>query len=133
MADSLSTDGCNPLQKAKRFLCINRRAPYGTVYALESLEVVLAAAAFEQRVTVLFMDDGVFQLVRGQETGALGVKNFSPTYKALDSYEVERIVVERESLERRGLAPKDLVIPVEILNESEVSELFESHDILLNF
>lgn len=116
-----------------RFLCVNRRAPHGTIYALESLEVVLAAAAFEQRVTVLFLDDGVFQLAKGQQTEGLGVKDFSPTYRALEMYEVERVVVERESLERRGLEPGDLVIPVEVLNESDVGDLFESHDILLNF
>lgn len=133
MADRLNADGSNLPQNGKRFLIVNRRAPHGTIYALESLEVVLAAAAFEQRVTVLFLDDGVFQLVKGQETKELGVKNFSPTYKALESYEVERIVVERESLERRGLAPEDLIIPVELLGESEVSGLFESHDVLLSF
>lgn len=117
----------------KRFLIVNRRAPHGTIYALESLEVVLAAAAFEQRVTVLFLDDGVFQLVKDQKTEALGVKDFSPTYKALEMYEVERVVVEQESLARRGLDLDDLIIPVDALNEKDVSELFQSHDILLNF
>lgn len=120
-------------QNRKRFLCVNRRAPHGTIYALESLEVVLAAAAFEQRVTVLFLDDGVFQLVKGQKTDALGVKDFSPTYKALEMYEVERVVVERESLNRRGLSEDDLIVPADVLAEDEISELFESHDILLNF
>lgn len=129
----MSTDSPNPPPDVKRFLCINRRAPHGTIYALESLEVVLAAAAFEQRVTVLFLDDGVFQLVKDQKTDALGVKDFSPTYKALEMYDVERIIVERESLERRGLKPGDLIIPAEVIGEHEVGELFESHDILLSF
>lgn len=129
----MGTETSSPLRNAKRFLCVNRRAPHGTIYALEALEVVLAAAAFEQRVTVLFLDDGVFQLVKEQRTDALGVKDFSPTYKALEMYEVERIVVELESLERRGLGTEDLIIPVDVLAEDEVSELFESHDILLNF
>ena len=30
----------------KKFMFVNRKAPYGTVYALESLEVVLIAAAW---------------------------------------------------------------------------------------
>ncbi len=132
-AHGMSTGGSSSEQNSKRFLCVNRRAPHGTIYALESLEVVLAATAFEQRVTVLFLDDGVFQLVKNQNTDALGVKNFSPTYKALEMYEVERVVVERESLDRRGISEDDLIIPVEVLAEDEISELFESHDILLNF
>jgi sulfur relay (sulfurtransferase) DsrF/TusC family protein len=43
-------------------------APYGTVYALESLEVVLIAAAFDQDVSLSFIDDGVYQLVEGQNS-----------------------------------------------------------------
>jgi len=52
----------------KKFMYVNRKAPYGTIYALESLEVVLIAAAFEQDVSLIFMDDGVFQIKKGQKT-----------------------------------------------------------------
>ena len=31
----------------KRFMYMNRKGPYGTIYALEALEVVLISAAFE--------------------------------------------------------------------------------------
>ena len=50
---------------AKKFLYVNRRAPYGTIYALESLEVVLIGAAFEQDVSLAFLGDGVYQLAKG--------------------------------------------------------------------
>ena len=72
----------------RKFMYVNRRAPYGTIYALESLEVVLVAAAFEQDVTLVFMDDGVYQIKKEQNTEAIGVKNFSPTYRALEGYDV---------------------------------------------
>ena len=51
---------------------INRKAPYGTIYALESLEVVLIGAAFEQDVSLAFIDDGVYQLMAGQDTTGAG-------------------------------------------------------------
>ena len=44
----------------KKFMYVNRRAPYGSVYALESLEVVLVGAAFDQDVSVVFADDAFF-------------------------------------------------------------------------
>ncbi|MGA9032439.1 MAG: DsrE family protein, partial [Sulfuricaulis sp.] len=47
--------------KIKKFLYVNRKAPYGTIYALESLEVVLISAAFDQDVSLAFLDDGVYQ------------------------------------------------------------------------
>ena len=42
----------------KKFMYVNRRAPYGTIYSLESLEVVLIGAAFDQDVSLAFLDDG---------------------------------------------------------------------------
>ena len=41
----------------KKFLYLNRRAPYGTINAWESLEVVLIGAAFDQDVSLPFLDD----------------------------------------------------------------------------
>ena len=32
----------------KKFMFVNRKAPFGSIYALESLEVVLIAATFDQ-------------------------------------------------------------------------------------
>lgn len=92
----------------KQFLYLNRRAPYGTIYAWESLEVVLIGAAFDQDVSLAFVDDGVYQLTKGQDTAGVGMKNFSPTYAALGDYEVKKIYVEKESLEERGLSLEDL-------------------------
>ncbi len=71
------------MSDTKKFMYINRKAPYGTIYAWESLEVVLIGAAFEQDVSLAFMDDGVYQLMKGQDTSAIGMKNFSPTYAHL--------------------------------------------------
>src|SRR5574341_2485532 len=83
---------------AKKFLYVNRKAPYGTIYALESLEVVLIGAAFEQDVSLAFIDDGVYQLTKGQDTKGLEVKNFSPAFRALEDYDVNKLYVDEESL-----------------------------------
>lgn len=119
--------------KVKKFLFLNRKAPYGTVYALESLEVVLITATFDQDVSVVFMDDGVYELAKGQNTKAIEHKNFSPTYRALDGYDVEKLYVERESLEARGLTEADLVVPVEVLSAVEMGQLMAEQDVVLSF
>lgn len=102
----------------KKFLYVNRKAPYGTIYALELLEVVLIGAAFEQDVSLAFIDDGVFQLMAGQDTEAAGMKNFSRTYKALGDYDVHKFYVERELLAERGLTVEDLM-PITYEDENE--------------
>ncbi len=117
----------------KKFMFVNRKAPHGTVYALESLEVVLIAATFDQDCSLVFMDDGVYQLAKGQNTKAIGVKNFSPTYRALDDYDVNKLYVERESLERRGIDEDDLMVPVAVLSSAELGELMASQDLVLSF
>ncbi len=116
----------------KRFLYVNRKAPYGTIYALETLETVLIAAAFEQDVSVVFMDDGVFQLKKEQNTTELGMKNFSPTFRALEGYDVEKLYVEKESMEARGLTEDDLVVPVEVLSSSDLQDLMDAQDVVLS-
>ena len=117
----------------KKFMYVNRRAPYGSVYALESLEVVLVGAAFDQDVSVVFADDGVFQLKKGQDTSEVEMKNFSPTYRALEMYDVEKLYVDKESLEARGLTEEDLVVPVEVMSNAEIGELMEQQDVVLSF
>ena len=116
----------------KRFMYVNRRAPYGTIFALECLEVVLISAAFEQDVSLVFMDDGVYQLKKNQDTTAIGMKNFSNTYRALDDYDVEKVYVEKESLEARGLSSEDLIIPVEILSSEELREIVAQQDVVIS-
>jgi tRNA 2-thiouridine synthesizing protein C len=131
----------------KKFMYLNRKAPYGTIYAWESLEVVLIGAAFDQEVSVMFLDDGVFELTKGHNTAGIGMKNFSPTYRTLGDYEVKNIYVDRESLEARGLSEEDLVQVawedwesgeekeniVEVVDGARVTELMDESDCIFSF
>ncbi len=118
---------------AKKFLYVNRKAPYGSIYALESLEVVLIGAAFEQDVSVAFVGDGVYQLTKGQDTKGLEMKNFSPTFRALEDYDVTKLYVEEEALRTRGLSESDLVVPVELVSAQRMTEIMEGQDVILSF
>lgn len=119
-------------QVIKRFMYVNRKAPYGRIYALEMLETVLISAAFDQDVSVVFIDDGVFQLKKGHDTKAVNMKNFSPTYRALEGYGIEKLYVEKESLEARGLTAADLIVPVEIVDAATLAELMDQQDVIIS-
>jgi len=135
------------MSETKKFLYVNRKAPYGTIYALESLEVVLIGAAFDQDVTLAFVDDGVFQLTKSQDTDGLGVKNFSPTFRALGDYDVTKLFVERESLEERGLSEDDLQAityededddwaekpSIKVISRAEMADVMADQDVVLSF
>lgn len=134
----------------KKFMYLNRKAPYGTVYALESLEVVLIGAAFDQDVSLAFVDDGVYQLANNQSTtptDGITMKNFSPTYKALGDYDVTKLYVEKESLEARGLSVDDLMPltyededddwaekpSIRVVSRAELADIMDEQDVVLSF
>jgi len=131
----------------KKFMYLNRKAPYGTVYAIESLEVVLIAAAFEQDVSLAFIDDGVYQIVDGQKTDGIGMKNFSSTYRALGDYDINKLYVSKESLDERGLSEDDLMPlvyededddwaekpSVFVVSNAELSKIMSDQDVCLSF
>ena len=126
---------------------INRRAPYGTIYAWESLEVVLIGAAFDQDVSVAFLDDGVYQLMKGQDTSEVDIKNFSPTYAALGDYDVTKLYVEQESLEERGLTLDDLMDlkwededddwaekdSIRLVSRAELAKIVDGQEVIFSF
>ncbi|MBZ0162191.1 MAG: sulfurtransferase complex subunit TusC [Notoacmeibacter sp.] len=131
--------------EARKFLYVNRKAPHGSIYALESLEVVLIGAAFEQDVSLAFLDDGVFQIVKGQDTKGIATKNFSNTYRALGDYDVRKLYVEQESLDERGLTVDDLMelthdtddeddlTSIIVVNRSEMAKIMSEQDVILSF
>lgn len=117
----------------KKFMFVNRKAPYGTIYALESLEVVLISAAFDQDVSLAFLDDGVYQIVKGQHTKAISMKNFSPTYRALEGYDIEKLYVEKESLDQRGLTEDDLLVDVQVMSSADMAKMMAEQDVVISF
>lgn len=131
----------------KKFMYVNRKSPYGTIYALESLEVVLITAAFDQDVSLTFTDDGVYQLMKNQNTEGIGMKNFSSTYSALGDYEIKKVYIDKESLEERGLSVSDLQelvwedededyaekSSINLVSRLELSEIMNNQDVVLSF
>jgi tRNA 2-thiouridine synthesizing protein C len=121
------------MNNKKSFLFINRRAPYPGTFAKESMDVTLIAAAFNQNVSLLFMDDGVYQLLKAQEPSGINQKNVSLTLPMLEMYDVSNIYVEQASMRARNLTGDDFLIPVKVIDAEQVRELLEQQDILLNF
>ena len=134
-------------QIVKKFMYVNRKALMEQFYALESLEVVLISAAFDQDVSLTFTDDGVYQLMKNQQTDGIGMKNFSSTYSALGDYEIKKIFIDKESLDERGLSLSDLQelvwedededyaekSSINLVTRAELSEIMNQQDVVLSF
>ena len=120
-------------EEKTKFLFLMRKAPHGSIYPQGGLEVMLIMAAYDQIISVLFVDDGVFCLKKGQETSGIHVKDYSKTFKVLESYGVEHLYVDKTSLEERGLKEEDLLTGVELLPSEELSDVLARQDVILPF
>lgn len=113
-------------------LFVFSRPPHGSINAQEGLDALLMGSAFTT-CSVLFVGDGLMQLVSGQSTDDLGTKNFSLGFGALKDYGVTRIACSKPDLVSRGLNKDDFLIEVESLNAAGMQALIHDHDKVLNF
>lgn len=117
----------------KKILFVMRQSPYGSNLAREALEAVLAAGSFEQQVSVLFMDDGVLQLLGDRQTGQTGRKNHCAMLQALPLYEVDQLYADSHSLRLRKVATDRTVPGVTTLDTGAVQKLMAGHHHILSF
>ena len=96
----------------KRFLFVMRQLPHSGIKLQEQLDVILTTAAFDQKVSLLFLDNGVFQLKKQQQAQHYGLKDTLAIFNALSIYDIQQLYVEIESLRERGLKTADLALPV---------------------
>ena len=115
----------------KKFLFILRRLPHCGSHVQECLDLILTAAAFDQPVSLLFVDDGVYQLKTRQQPESQGLKDIAAIFSALELYDVQDLFVETESLQSRNLQVDDLQLPVKCLPRQALSEFIGGFDVLI--
>ncbi len=110
-------------------------APQGHSRGREGLDLLMLNASYERVCAALFVGDGVYQLVAGQQPQLTGNKDHSVTFKALPLYDVERIVVCQQSLQERQLAVTDLLLAdtLEIAEPSAIQTLLSHSKEILTF
>jgi tRNA 2-thiouridine synthesizing protein C len=118
----------------RKILFISRHAPYGNSLSREALDAILAASAYDQELSLLFMDDGVFQLHKEQNAVSITQKNMASSLEALELYGIDNIYCHKRSLDKRGLSPSDLILEqLIILDDTQINQLMTQQDQLLSF
>jgi tRNA 2-thiouridine synthesizing protein C len=82
----------------KKILFISRHPPYSSSTAREALDALLAASAYDQDLSLLFMDDGVFQLLKEQDSSMLEQKNIAAILPVLSVYDIDNIYIQDQLL-----------------------------------
>ncbi|MFK8067862.1 MAG: sulfurtransferase complex subunit TusC [Gammaproteobacteria bacterium] len=116
----------------KRCLFINRKSPYESAHAQEALDMAYALSAFEHKVSLVFMDEGVLQILRDQDSTEIGIKNFSPAFRAWQDYEIDQLYVDEESLKKRAIKTSDLIVEVELINTDQLGKIINQQEFIFN-
>jgi len=125
---------------AKDILIIVRHGPYGGFQAAEALRHTNGAITLGYRPIVVLVDDGVYLGKQGQEPGNSEWLPLNGTLEEIIArglYEIKdtpgEFYVEKDSLEKRGMDPEELVEGLELIEHHKVSELLATCNLQLVF
>ena len=112
---------------------ISRHAPHGTAHGREGLDALLATSALTDDLALFLIEDGVYQLLAGQQPGPIGQRHYAPTFRMLELYDIEQVYVCADSLAARGLSPEQLVIPVTLLSRETITLRWRDFPVHIDF
>jgi tRNA 2-thiouridine synthesizing protein C len=117
----------------RQILLVCRTAPYGNSLARESIETALAAGALGVKVAMLFIDEGVWQLVDRHKPESIASKNHGAILSALPLYDVEQLWVDSASIDKRGIHGENLAKLAQVINSNQVKDVLASYTTVLSF
>lgn len=117
----------------KKILVLQKHAPYGSSLARDGLDYVLTSAAYDQDISIAFIADGVWQLMKNQAPDAIGQKSQSAALDVLSLYDIEQLYVCEEDLSERNLSKDDLSVDVELVKREQIQKLINDQDAVIGF
>ena len=112
---------------------VTRRSPHGSGCAREALDAVLASSAYCEDISLFFISDGVFQLVKAQEPAKILQRDISPTFGMLELYDVEALYFCQDSLTERGIHSQQLILEGSVLSAQEIALKLMNFDQVIHF
>lgn len=115
----------------RNILVLQRHSPFNTSHGREALDMVLALAAVEHSVSVLFCDDAVYQLLDTKQPANLGVKAYPRSFKLFNLYDIDQIYVCQQALTKRGISQQQLSIAATPLDAPAMTTLLaKQHQVI---
>ena len=117
----------------KKLTIIFHRAPHGSPHGREALDLALLSASFEQKVSLIFVDEGVLNLIKNQQPELVGAKDFIATFGALYLYDIDTILACEASLREYDLDNTELTITPDKVTQSAIRQHLADADEVLVF
>ena len=116
---------------AKKVTILVRSCPYGIATAGEAFRAASGLGGLDHEVSVVFIEDGVFSAIEGQNPAVIEMQDVSEAYKSIGEFNAVTYIAE-ESLRLRGIA-KDRLKFGEVVNFARIKQLIDSSDSVLSF
>lgn len=101
--------------------------PPGAI-ANETIDMILVSGVMEQPTTVLFLKDGVYQLLGG----ASNCRDTATKWSTLQALDIENLFVDQQSLSDRHIDIEELPSFVSVVDRTKFSRLLLNHDLIVN-
>ncbi|SHO55045.1 sulfurtransferase complex subunit TusC [Vibrio quintilis] len=112
---------------------IFRQPPHIYSSGREGLDALLAASAFSEDIQVVFLGEGVSNLLIQQQPSVILSRDYISMFKLFELYEIENVYVCQHSLERLGLKDAELVIDAQRSCADDISEVLRNSNKVLTF
>ena len=130
MAPEMPVEGASE----RPVLLLFRRPPYGTVFPAEGLRMAEALLAFQLPVKAVFLEDGIFNLVKGQGNATLAFGDLGAAFAGLIATGLKELLVVQEDLSARRVKIEDLVdAPVRAIRVTELRALVDEAKVVMPF
>jgi len=118
---------------SRRILLVVKSPPYGTVLSAECFRISTAMIAMDVLPQMLFIDDGVYCLLKSQNPEKSGLHSFHERLKTLA--DLIGLHVTEESLRRRNLKKTDLDenYNLKTVSMEETTNLFLENETVITF
>jgi tRNA 2-thiouridine synthesizing protein C len=107
-----------------KVMVIFNKAPYERISVVEGIRCLASVVTMGIEGTTVFIDDGVYALLKNQKPAGTGIEAIGTWLKLLESNKVP-IKVMLEALSERGIHEKDLIEleTLEVIPASDLAQL----------
>ncbi|CAA0118919.1 sulfurtransferase complex subunit TusC [Zhongshania aliphaticivorans] len=115
------------------FLYLFSRQAYGHSLAREALDMALATAAFDQKVSIVFLEDAIYQLLNATDAQSVETKPHIGVINALPLYDIENIYYLDDDRQSRAISESNLLVHARAISRPALQQLIAAADRVQSF
>jgi len=117
----------------KTIAFIFRQTPLGGSLSREAIDMALATASFDQNVKVIFLGDGVWQLIKSQAGTSMMPKRISKMLSSFEMFGIDSVHVDEQSLAARAIDINTLIDTIPLQITSDITRVIDSANHVVTF